>query len=275
MYTLETYYRRGVILMNHRLSRRQFLAAAATGSLGLLANSQTLAASLTFRRINCPILMYHYISYAPEDADNVLRDLTVTPELFSEHLAFLQENGFTSVTMAQLWAALSEGAELPEKPIIFTFDDGYIDAYQHAMPRLLERGMTGLFYIVKNFMDQPGYLSWGQVVEMRNAGMEIGNHTSSHPNLSSLDYNAQFDEIDGAAAAIGEVLGARPPFFCYPLGRYNASTIQVLKDTGHITATTTSDGTLKYSTDPFRMSRLRIRNTTTVSTLGWLVNRVV
>jgi hypothetical protein len=108
------------IPMKHRFSRRQFLAASAAGGLGLLTNSR----SLTFRRIYCPILMYHYISYAPEDADAILADLTVTPELFSEHLAFLQEAGFTSVTMAQMWAALSEGAELPEKPIVFTFDDG-------------------------------------------------------------------------------------------------------------------------------------------------------
>jgi peptidoglycan/xylan/chitin deacetylase (PgdA/CDA1 family) len=143
------------------------------------------------------------------------------------------------------------------------------------MPRLAERGMTGLFYIVKNFMDQPGYMSWGHAVEMRNAGMEIGNHSSSHPNLSSLGYDAQFDEIEGAAAAIGEVMGARPQFFCYPLGRYNRTTIQILKETGHLTATTTSDGTLKYSTDPFIMSRLRIRNTTAVSTLDWLVNRII
>jgi peptidoglycan/xylan/chitin deacetylase (PgdA/CDA1 family) len=105
--------------------------------------------------------------------------------------------------------------------------------------------------------------------------MEIGNHSSSHPNLSSLGYDAQFDEIEGAAAAIGEVMGARPQFFCYPLGRYNRTTIQILKETGHLTATTTSDGTLKYSTDPFIMSRLRIRNTTAVSTLDWLVNRII
>ena len=261
--------------MKKRITRRRFLVLSAGFTAGILPGQHLLAQSGTYRQIYCPILMYHYISYAPENADSVLRDLTVTPELFSQHVAFLQENGFTSITMAQLWAGLTDGVELPEKPVIFSFDDGYADAYAHATPRLLERGMVGTFFLISNNMDQPGYLTWGQAVEMRNAGMEIGNHSASHPNLSALGYDEQFAEIDGAAQRIGEVLGARPQFFCYPLGRYNGQTVRALKESGHIAAVTTSDGTLKWTADPFRMSRIRVRNTTEVASLDWLVNRYV
>ena len=82
-------------------------------------------------------------------------------------------------------------------------------------------------------------------------------------------------EIESTAVAMEQVFGERPRFFCYPLGRFNETTIQLLKESGHLTATTISDGTMKYSSDPLRMSRLRIRNTTAVSTLAWLVNRFI
>lgn len=250
------------------ITRRQFLTLTAASSLSLLAPQAASA-----RTLHCPILMYHYIAHPPEGADAVLTDLTVPPDLFDQHLDFLLNAGFTTITMRQLWAGLSEGAELPEKPVILTFDDGYDNAYGDATPRLLARNMVGTFFIVRDFMGQPGYLSWGMAAEMKNVGMELGNHSSTHPNLTSLNYNGQYEEIEGCAAAMGDVLGERPAFFCYPLGRYNATTIQVLRDTGHLAAVTTSDGTLKHSTDPFRMSRARVRHTTQVGALEWLLNR--
>lgn len=253
-----------------RLTRRQFMTLTVGALGGWLVGGKGIAQAAS---AYCPILMYHYISYPPEGANAVLTDLTVTPELFSEHLAFLQETGFTSITLAELWAGLAEGAALPEKPIVITFDDGYDNAYDAALGRLLERGMVGTFFLVSSFMEQPGYLTWGQAAEMKNAGMEIGNHSATHPNLTSMGYDGQFAEIDGAAAAIAAALGERPKFFCYPLGKYNATTLRVLKDTGHLAAVTTSDGTLQHSVNPFRMSRVRVRHTTSVSSLEWLVNR--
>jgi len=255
-------------------TRRQFLKTAAAMAGGLWMTQQA-SAQIT-NGVFCPTLMYHYVSYPPDDADRVLRDLIVTPEDFSTHLDRLLELGFTAITMKQLWAHLigeTDPETFPEKPVILTFDDGYIDAYQHAFPRLLERGMVGTFFIVKNFMEQPGYLSWGMAGEMKNAGMEIGNHSVSHPNLSSLGYDAQRAEIEDAANTITEVLGEHPRFFCYPLGRFNATTRQILRETGHHAAVTTSDGTLKWYADPYRMSRIRIRNTTTPAQLEWAVNR--
>lgn len=251
------------------LSRRQFLLGAALVAAGARLSRPARAKS----PIYCPVLMYHYISYPPDNANATLQDLVVAPELFSEHLTALQEDGFTPITMAALWAGLSQDAELPEKPVILTFDDGYDDAYGQAAPRILERGMTGTFFIITGKMDQPGHLTWGQAAEMKSAGLEIGNHTINHPNLTSLSSAAQYDEIDGAAAAIETALGERPRAFCYPLGRYNNETVRILRETGHHTATTTSDGTLHYATNPFRMSRVRIRNTTKVDTLRWLLNR--
>jgi peptidoglycan/xylan/chitin deacetylase (PgdA/CDA1 family) len=257
------------------LSRRRFLVTAATLCMSFLGGADAFAQSITLRRLYCPILMYHYVDYAPPNADAVRQDLTVAPELFAEHLNFLQSSGYTTHTMEHLWQAVNRGEKLPPKPVILSFDDGYDDAYQYAFPLLAERGMVGIFFIVKNLIGQAGYLTWTQALEMQTAGMEIGNHSTSHPDMSMLDYASQVAEAEQAAVAIQENLGKRPKFFCYPLGKYNLDTIRAVRETGHLAAVTTADGTLKYTRDRFMMPRVRVRNSTGASSLAWLLDRRV
>ncbi len=90
----------------------------------------------TRRRIRVPILMYHYVSVPPPDADIYRLDLSVTPQQFAQHIAWLAQNGFTSISLDDLYRALTDGYPLPPKPVILTFDDGYADAYTNAFPVL-------------------------------------------------------------------------------------------------------------------------------------------
>lgn len=257
--------------MDMPISRRAFLGLAAS----FVVVKSAFAQSNTYRRIYCPILMYHYIDYPPEDADPVRLDLTVTPDLFSEHLFQLKTVGYTTISLAQLWEALENGKKLPPRPVIITFDDGYDDAYQHAFPRLQEMKMTGTFFIVGNFMGQPNYLTWEQAAEMKKAGMEIESHSLTHPDLSKMERTDQFNEANITADLMKQHLGARAKFFCYPLGRYNQTTIEVVQETGHLAALTTADGTLHFNGDSYRLTRVRVRNTTTAASLEWLANRQI
>ena len=257
------------------VSRRNFIKLGAAGAL--LATASPIL-SQEFRpkqSLYCPVLMYHYISDAPQDAPATLVDLTVPPEKFASHLDILLENGFTTVTMADVNAAWQGFIELPEKPIVITFDDGYWDAYAHATPQLLQRGMRGTFFIITSFVDQPGYLTWGQAAEMRAAGMEIGNHSVSHPDMSRLSSDEQRYEVEASTQAFAERLGFHPTTFCYPLGRQNRITRLLLLEYGYETGLTTRDGTMLYQSNPYRLGRVRVRNSTTPETLLWLVNRRV
>jgi len=261
-----------------QFTRRQFMQMLAIGGTSLAVSSTlpTFAQDeqpQPLRSLLCPILMYHYISSAPEDAGATLRDLTVPPEQFATHLDFIRESGFTTITMRQLWQGMMGEIVLPEKPIVLTFDDGYWDAFAHATPLMLERGMTGTVFVVSSFMDQPGYLTWGQAQQMHNSGIEIGCHSATHPDLSRADQATQVEEIVSSTQAIESVLGSRPVSFCYPFGRQNRITRLTLQDQGYHTAVTTSDGTIHYANNPYRMRRVRIRNRTTLSSLEWLINR--
>lgn len=241
---------------------------------GLLAGrpKRLLAAPI---RLYCPILMYHYISEVPAGADALRRDLTVTPARFAEHLDYLTGEGFTTVTLTHLASALRGETTLPPKPAVLTFDDGYDDAFANAYPALTQRGMTGVFFVVSGFMEQAGYLSWAQAAEMKQAGMEIGSHSATHPNLTELGYDALMAEVEGAATAIEQALGERPASFCYPLGRYNADVINAVRQTGHLAAVTTADGTLHSAATLYRLRRVRVRGRTSVSGLAWLVSRQI
>lgn len=252
------------------LSRRQFLSAAALAGAGL-AVPRLAQAAQSYR--HCPILMYHYVSDLPVDATPLRQGLTVTPARFAEQLDTLIASGYMAISLAQLHAGLTQDAPLPEKPVVLTFDDGYEDAYSVAAPILVERGLTGTFFIVSGFMDQPGYLSWAQAVALRDAGMEIGNHSATHPDLSWLASDALAPEIDGAAAAIESVLGARPQVFAYPLGHYNYYVRRAVEQAGHLAAVTTRDGTMQYGYYPYYLNRVRIFEAHTGASLLWLVDR--
>lgn len=258
------------------ISRRHFIQyLASSAALGLTSQAFAQEEIEARPNINCPVLMYHYISEAPEDSPRSLVDLTVPPEDFAAHLDVLQADGFTTVSMEQVYLAWYGEASLPEKPIVISFDDGYWDAYAHATRLLLERGMRGTFYLITSLMDQAGYLTWGQAAEMRAAGMEIGNHSLTHPDLSRLSANEQRIELEQSTAAIESILGFRPTAFCYPFGRQNLNTRLILSELGYHSGVTTRDGTILYRSNPYRLSRVRVRYGTTPSELLWFANRRV
>lgn len=253
-------------------SRRQFLQTLAIGTVLTIPTLDLLAQADTRHQWRCPILMYHYISQPPEDANRYLRDLAVPPETFAQHLDFLREAGFTTITMRQWWQIMINQAEAPEKPIVLTFDDGYWDAYAHASRLMLERDMRGVFYVVSDFLNQPGFLTSEQVGILHSQGFEIGNHSQTHSDMSYMNSDAQRTEIQTAHDVIAGITGQAPTNFCYPLGRFNRLSAPVLRDLGYTTAVTTQHTTVHRGDRPHHVGRVRVRSTTTTEQLGWLVN---
>jgi len=229
----------------------------------------------TRRRIRVPILMYHYVSTPPPDADQYRLDLSVTPAQFAEHLHWLRESGFTSISLDDLYAALTQGQPLPPQPVVLTFDDGYADAFTHAFPLLQAFGLTGTFFVVTEWLDngQSGYLTWDQAREMAAAGMSIQSHTRSHPDLTdACDHDCLVYQILGSLQTIEAEIGVRPRVLCYPGGRYDQTTLAVLEQVGIEAAVTTQAGTLQVSDRLLELPRARIRGTTQIADLAWMMN---
>jgi peptidoglycan/xylan/chitin deacetylase (PgdA/CDA1 family) len=207
-----------------------------------------------------PILMYHYVSPLPPDPDRYRLDLTVLPENFEAQLQYLAQAGYHAITLSDLYMHFTQGYPLPDKPIVLTFDDGYVDAYEVVFPLLLDYGFTGTFFVLATpaHFESPGYLTWAQMKEMSDAGMEIQAHGRDHVDLRGRSNDFLVYQTLGIQEAIHDHTGKLPRFFCYPSGRYDANVISVLKSAGYWGAVTTEWGQTHTLENFFVMPRIRI-----------------
>lgn len=225
------------------------------------------------RDVQIPILMYHYLSQPPPNANIYRLDLSVAPELFEQHLERIQSEGYTTISLYDLLAHLTQGAPLPEKPVILTFDDGYRDNYENGFPILMKYGMKATFFIVTDFIDEarPEYLSWDMVREMFAAGMSIEAHGRNHVSLRGQDDDYLVWQALGAAETIEFELGVRPRFVSYPAGEYDQRTIDIFHSAHYWAGLTTIQGATHSSDNLFELRRVRVRGTTTPDELARLL----
>ncbi|MDX1995216.1 MAG: polysaccharide deacetylase family protein [bacterium] len=228
----------------------------------------------TLRRIRVPVLMYHYVSPLPPQADDVRIGLTVSPETFRTHLLYLQAEGYTTISLYDLHTALLTGEPLPPKPIVLTFDDGHIDHYVTVFPLLREFGFTGTFFIITGRADagDPAYVSWAQIAEMAAAGMSMEAHTKRHMDLRQRDYNFLVYEILGSIESLQAHTGQPTTMFAYPAGRYDDATLAVLESLNVWRAVTTEPGTAHTTDNRLQVPRLRITGEMSAAGLAGLLN---
>ncbi|WP_165360647.1 polysaccharide deacetylase family protein [Candidatus Chloroploca sp. Khr17] len=207
-----------------------------------------------------PILMYHYVRYVDRAVDPLGFGLSVTPEQFAAQLAWLHSNGYETVSMADVARCIRGEGPCPARAVALTFDDGYLDAYTEALPRLVAYGSTATFYIVSDFIGRPGYMGWEELRALRDAGMEIGAHSVNHPDLTRMRLDELRDQVGRSGAVLAAELGQPIVSFCYPLGRYNDTVMAVTREAGYRSATTTRTDLSQY--DPFALPRLRISGDT-------------
>ena len=227
----------------------------------------------TLRRINVPILMYHYVSPLPPEADIYRVDLTVEPEVFRTHMQYLRDYGYTTISLYELHRALNYGAELPSNPIILTFDDGHIDHYLTVFPVLQEFGFTGTFFIITDRADanDPAHLNWTQIQEMAAAGMSMEAHTRSHRDLRGRDTDFLVFEIIGSQESLSVHTGQSIRMFAYPAGQYDDDTLRVLNSSNVLRAVTTQFGAFHTTDNAMEVPRLRISGNLSVAGLEQLL----
>lgn len=216
------------------------------------------------RSVRVPVLMYHYLSAPPPDANAYRNDLSVSPELFTRQLDRMQAEGFTTINPYDLLAHLWEGAPLPEKPVVITFDDGYRDNYTNAFFLLRERGMTATIFVVTDFMDEerPDYLTWEMAREMLAAGFSIESHGRNHISLRNQNQDYLVWQALGSLETIEFELGVRPRFVSYPAGEFDDQTTAIFQSANYWAGFTTIQGATHSSDDLFHLHRVRVRNTT-------------
>lgn len=228
----------------------------------------------TLRRIRVPILMYHYVSPLPPEADDIRIDLTIAPDLFRDHLQYLADNGYASVSLYEVTDALLKGYPLPAKPVVLTFDDSYIDHYQYVFPALKEHSFTGTFFVITAYADRAahGHLTWQHITEMAANGMDMEAHTKNHLDLRDRDRDFLVYEILGSLESISAHTNLPGSMFAYPGGRYDESTLNAIEALSIEAALTTRHGAYITTSDLLEMPRLRVSGGMSVVGLAHLLN---
>jgi peptidoglycan/xylan/chitin deacetylase (PgdA/CDA1 family) len=212
------------------------------------------------RQARVPILMYHHIADPPPGADAIRIDLSVNPGIFTKQLRYLKSQGYNTITLNDLALHLTMGKELPPKPIILTFDDGYADAYTHAFPILQRFGYVGTFFLISAPIDDddPEFLSWPEVEEMHAAGMKFEPHSYNHPDMRNRGFDFVVFQILAPKEAIEARTAETCRFFAYPSGRYDQFVIDVLRSAHFWGGVLTEQGATHTTDDLFTLRRVRV-----------------
>jgi peptidoglycan/xylan/chitin deacetylase (PgdA/CDA1 family) len=158
-------------------------------------------------------LLYHRIGESPIESQYY-----VPPDKFEQQMKLLHDWEYTVIPLELLVKAITDGADLPPRPVVITFDDGDISVYETALPIMEKFGLTGVVYIVGNYMNTDGYMTAGQIKELAAAGWEVGSHSRSHRDLRKLEPAVQMVEIVDARKELREATGASVDTFAYPFG---------------------------------------------------------
>ena len=200
-----------------------------------------------------PIIMYHHIM----NKQSRLGQFIISEQQFENDLIYLKENGYQTISMAQLLDYVNEGTPLPEKPVMLTFDDGHESFHTYAYPLLQKYQMCAVLSIVGEYTDQYSegddhnpsyaYLTWDEIAEMTKSGLvEIGNHTYGlhtddndrrgcriKSGESEEEYRAMLrSDLQQVQDKVKEYTGTAPVIFTYPFGHMCIQARSVIKEMG-------------------------------------------
>ncbi|EKE06800.1 MAG: polysaccharide deacetylase [uncultured bacterium] len=190
-----------------------------------------------------PVLMFHYVEDISANTSDKLRyNLSFSPEKLEQFLQYFKKNNIETLTFWDVKDILEGKKKMPKKAVILTFDDGYTSHYKDAFRLLQKYEMKGVFYIITNAtLNTKEHLNWEEIKEMSDAGQEIGSHTVNHLDLSLVSLEKQKKEIVESKKMIEEKIAKPVISFCYPSGKYNASSLKLIKE-NYLFARTTQAG---------------------------------
>lgn len=228
--------------------------------------------------IPVPVLMYHSVIEAPTVRT---RALSVCPEMFAGQLSYLRRQGFTGLTFGDLCHRRRAGQPLPARPIVLTFDDGYVDLIEVALPILMEQGFPATVFVTTGWLRDAGRhaagtplgctLSWLQLAELSTAGIEIAAHSHSHAQLDQISDAQLRGELAGSQHLLEDRLGRAVNSLAYPYGYSSKRVRTVAREIGYLQAASVANVTTTSTYEPLGVPRLTVRRTTSSAAFARIV----
>jgi len=211
------------------------------------------------------VLCYHRVEESASTSSMIMK-----PAVFEQEMQAIKDNGFTVISMQDFLAWRRDEKEIPTKSALITIDDGYVSAYDNAMPILKKFGYPFTMFVYIQYVGSGGKsISWDQLAEMRDAGVEIGCHSYTHQSLKGkgalltkqaaeeikrIGYEPWLHkEIIDSKKLLENRLGIKVSTFAYPGGIYNEQAREVIKQAGYEAAFVTYGQRNTFSSPVFDM----------------------
>ena len=191
------------------------------------------------RRRGIPVLLYHSV-------DSTGSVISIMSEEFSRQMAYLNATGYKTISLSDFLGYLRSGTVPHEKIVVLTFDDGFKNNYTEAFPILREYGFTATIFLATDYIDRvcswekhdsiPRFplLSWDEIREMSDYGIDFESHTCSHPYLSRLSREEMRNELLESKMVIETALNKQVTFFCHPYGDSSRETQEAARECGYV-----------------------------------------
>ena len=203
-------------------------------------------------KIKIPVICYHSINKDPSGKSPII----ISPEKFRQHLQTIKDNGYTTLTMSQFNDYIFGDKPIPEKSVLLTFDDGYMDNYTNAFPILKEFNMNATVFVISSYLDGDIYMSPSNIKEMSDYGIDIESHTVTHRRLSELSYEEQLKELKNSKETIEKITGKPIIAIAYPEGKFNEDTKKATMEAGYSMGFTIDRGYADRSDNAAQLNRI-------------------
>jgi peptidoglycan/xylan/chitin deacetylase (PgdA/CDA1 family) len=233
-------------------------------------------------KINLPILFYHKIHKPRPGARGI--NLYVPPARFEQQMRYLHRRGYKSIALEDAIEKIRQGRPITPKSVVITFDDGYLDNYEYALPILKKYDFTATIFMVTDFAGKDTkwphsketlperLLSWDNIREMAQQGISFGSHTCNHWNLNRLSADQISYELIESKKKLEHELQKEVTTFCYPYGEYNSQVVDLVKKSGYRGACATDHGNRHTPGDVYTLKRVFIWNDTPLRKFGYYLS---
>lgn len=226
------------------------------------------------------VLNYHMVN-------RMFISLAIDPEDFDWQMKYLVDHGYHTISPEELYAFLEGKGTLPDRPVLITFDDGYVDNYTNAYPILKKYNLKATIFIVTGFVsERKGYLTWDQLREMEQHGITAQSHTVTHAPLPELSDERIREELVVSKQQAEAELGHPIEFIAYPTGVHDLHIVGIAKEAGYKGGFTVKYGNVDRSSNVYAMERVpvfrtaatnvdfvdRLRYTSNITQYGWTRN---
>lgn len=206
--------------------------------------------------VTAPILLYHHVSNESETQDS---QYNVTPEIFESQMQWLFDNGYQTITIDDLYKLIYDGGEIPQRPVVITFDDGNFDIYNNAFPILRKFGYVATFYVVESYINGQDMITTDQLKELIQNGWQIGSHSKTHVHLPFEGVDLA-DELRMSKLEMEEKLGVPINSIAYPFGEINEDVIRLTYSYGYKSGVGLGVSVTHARNSIYYLSRIEIKN---------------